>query len=224
MPKAPLLIRGDLRYPYRSPSVKVTAEHRHRLAYVYVRQSTVFQVTHHVESTERQYHLRQRALALGWLPEAIAIIDEDQGHSAASAAHRPGFQRLVAEIAAGAVGLVLMLEASRLARCGSDWHRLIELCSLSRTLIADEQAVYDPREPNDRLLLGVKGTLSEAELMTLRTRLYEGRWNKARQGQLGRALPTGYGRAPDGRWSKDPNRHVQQRLAYVLDLFPNNIL
>jgi DNA invertase Pin-like site-specific DNA recombinase len=114
---------------------------------------------------------------------------------------------------------VLMLEASRLAGCGSDWHRLIELCSLSRTLIADEQAVYDPREPNDRLLLGVKGTLSEAELMTLRTRLYEGRWNKARKGQLGRSIPTGYVRDPDGRWSKDPNRHVQQRLAYVFTLF-----
>jgi DNA invertase Pin-like site-specific DNA recombinase len=189
------------------------------VAYIYVRQSTVFQVTHHVESTERQYNLRHRALALGWMPEAIAIIDEDQGRSATSADHRQGFQRLVAEIAAGAVGLVLMLEASRLARCGSDWHRLIELCSLSRTLIADEQAGYDPREPNDRLLLGVKGTLSEAELMTLRTRLYEGRWNKARKGQLGRSIPTGYVRDPDGRWIKDPNRHVQQRLAYVFTLF-----
>jgi len=206
-------------YPYRSPSVKVTAEHRQRLAYVYVRQSTVFQVLHHAESTERQYNLRQRALALGWTPEAIVIIDEDQGRSAASAEHRQGFQRLVAEIATGAVGLVLMLEASRLARSGSDWHRLIELCSLSRTLIADEQAVYDPREPNDRLLLGVKGTLSEAELMTLRTRLYEGRWNKARKGQLGRSIPTGYVHDPDGRWRQDPDRHVQQRLSYVFTLF-----
>ena len=142
-----------------------------------------------------------------------------KGRRAASAEHRQGFQRLVAEVAAGAVGLVLMLEASRLARCGSDWHRLIELCSLTRTLIADEQSVYDPREPNDRLLLGVKGTLSEAELMTLRTRLYEGRWNKARKGQLGRSLPTGYVRDPDGRWVKDPDRQVQERLGYVFTLF-----
>jgi DNA invertase Pin-like site-specific DNA recombinase len=139
--------------------------------------------------------------------------------SAASADHRHGFQRLVAEVAAGQVGLVLMLEASRLARCGSDWHRLIELCSLAHTLIADEQAVYDPREPNDRLLLGVKGTLSEAELMTLRTRLFEGRWDKARKGQLGRSIPTGYVLDPDGRWVKDPDRHVQERLDYVFALF-----
>ncbi len=112
-----------------------------------------------------------------------------------------------------------MLEASRLARCGSDWHRLIEICSLTRTLIADEQAVYDPRQPNDRLLLGVKGTLSEAELMTLRTRLHEGRWNKARKGQLHRSIPTGYVMSPDGEWVKDPDRQVQDRLDYVFALF-----
>ena len=192
-------------FPYRSASAKITPDHHQRRAYVYVRQSTVFQVVHHRESTERQYNLHQRAQALGWSPAAIAIIDEDQGQSAAAAEHRHGFQRLVAAVAAGEVGLVLMLEASRLARCGSDWHRLIELCSLTHTLIADEQSVYDPREPNDRLLLGVKGTLSEAELMTLRTRLFEGRWNKARKGQLGRSLPTGYVRDPAGRWVKDPD-------------------
>jgi DNA invertase Pin-like site-specific DNA recombinase len=204
---------------YRSASSKITADHRRRKACVYVRQSTVFQVHHHRESTERQYQLRQRALDLGWAVEAIMIIDQDQGQSAASAAHRHGFQQRVSEVAAGEVGLVLMLEASRLARCGSDWHRLIELCSLSHTLIADEQAVYDPREPNDRLLLGVKGTVSEAELMTLRTRLYEGRWNKARRGELGRSIPTGYVRDPDGRWLKDPDRQVQDRLEYVFGLF-----
>lgn len=206
-------------YAYRSASSKITAAHRRRKACVYVRQSTVFQVHHHRESTERQYQLRQRALDLGWAAEAIMIIDQDQGQSAASAEHRHGFQQLVAEVAAGEVGLVLMLEASRLARCGSDWHRLIEICSLSHTLIADEQSVYDAREPNDRLLLGVKGTLSEAELMTLRTRLYEGRWNKARRGELGRSIPTGYVRDPDGRWNKDPNRQVQDRLDYVFRLF-----
>lgn len=204
---------------YRSASSKITAAHQRRRACVYVRQSTVFQVNHHRESTERQYNLRQRAQLLGWSPEAITVIDEDQGQSAASADHRHGFQRLVAEIAAGEIGLVLMLEASRLARCGSDWHRLIELCSLTQTLIADEQAVYDPREPNDRLLLGVKGTLSEAELMTLRTRLFEGRWNKARKGQLGRSIPTGYVRDPEGRWVKDPDRQVHDRLVYLFALF-----
>ena len=206
-------------YANRSSSTKITAAHRQRRACVYVRQSTVFQIHHHRESTERQYNLRQRAQALGWSPEAIVIIDEDQGQSGTSAAHRQGFQRLVAEVAAGEIGVVLSLEASRLARCGSDWHRLIELCSLSHALIADEYAVYDPREPNDRLLLGVKGTLSEAELMTLRTRLYEGRWNKARKGELGRSVPTGYLLDEQKRWIKDPDRQVQQRLEYVFKLF-----
>lgn len=206
-------------YSYRSESSKITAAHQQRRAYVYVRQSTVFQTIHHRESTERQYNLRQRAEALGWSAEAITVIDEDQGQSAVSANHRHGFQRLVTAVAAGEVGLVLMLEASRLSRCGSDWHRLIELCSLSQTLIADEQSVYDPRQPNDRLLLGVKGTLSEAELMTLRTRLFEGRWNKARKGQLGRPLPVGYVYDAEGRWVKDPDLQVQDRLTYMFDLF-----
>ena len=200
-------------------SAKIRADHLQRRACVYIRQSTVFQVTHHRESTERQYNLRQRAIDLGWTGGAIDIIDEDQGQSATSAEHRRGFQRLAAELAAREVGIVLMLEASRLARCGSDWHRLIEICSLSETLIADELAVYDPREPNDRLLLGVKGTLSEAELMTLRTRLYEGRWNKARKGQLARSVPTGYVVDGEGRWVKDPDGQVQARLAYVFALF-----
>jgi DNA invertase Pin-like site-specific DNA recombinase len=206
-------------YAYRSSGSKITPDHQHRTACVYVRQSTLTQVTHHRESTERQYNLRQRALSLGWSDETIEVIDEDQGQSGTSAAHRHGFQRLVADVAAGKIGLVLSLEASRLARCGSDWHRLIELCSLSHTLIADEHSVYDPREPNDRLLLGVKGTLSEAELMTLRTRLYEGRWNKARKGELGRSVPTGYLRDERGRWIKDPDHQVRQRLDYVFQLF-----
>ncbi|HEY9664594.1 MAG TPA: recombinase family protein, partial [Allocoleopsis sp.] len=206
-------------YSYRSATSKITAAHHQRQACVYVRQSTVFQVVHHRESTERQYNLRQRAQALGWSDKNILVIDEDQGQSAASAEHRHGFQRLVMAVAAGEVGLVLMLEASRLSRCGSDWHRLIELCSLTQTLIADEQSIYDPREPNDRLLLGVKGTLSEAELMTLRTRLFEGRWNKARKGQLGRSIPIGYLSDEQGRWLKDPDQQVQDRLSYLFALF-----
>ncbi len=202
-----------------TPSPKIRTDHLERRACVYIRQSTVFQVTHHRESTERQYNLRERALALGWRPGTIDVIDEDQGQSATSAEHRHGFQRLAAEVAARQVGIVFMLEASRLSRRGSDWHRLIEVCSVTQTLIADEMAVYDPREPNDRLLLGVKGTLSEAELFTLRTRLYEGRWNKARKGQLARSVPTGYQVDHQGEWVKDPNLHVQERLDYVFALF-----
>jgi len=200
-------------------SSKISNTQLTRKAYVYVRQSTPTQILLHHESTERQYHLRQRALDLGWAPTQIEIIDEDQGRSGQTAAHRSGFQRLVAEVGLGQVGVVLMLEASRLARNNGDWYQLIEICGVSRTLIADEQAVYDPREPNDRLLLGVKGTLSEAELFTLRTRLYEGRWNKARKGTLVFPLPVGYVRGSDGGWDLDPNLLVRERLHAIFDTF-----
>src|SRR5260370_26330178 len=171
------------------------------------------------ESTERQYHLRDRAIELGWPPNRVEIIDEDQGRSGSSAEHRAGFQRLVSEVGLGKVGIVLMLEASRLARNNSDWYRLIEICGLSATLIADEGAVYNPRDPNDRLLLGVKGTISEAELFTLRTRLYEGRWNKARKGRLTFALPTGYIRGAEGQWEVDPDVQVRERLGVWFEIF-----
>jgi len=197
----------------------ITATHRERMAYVYVRQSTLWQVHEHQESTERQYRLQERALSLGWPPTAIEVIDEDQGRSGSSTATRTGFRRLVSEVSLGQVGMVLMLEASRLARNSSDWHQLIELCGLSHTLLADEGTVYDPRDPNDRLLLGVKGTLSEAELFTLRTRLHEGRWNKARKGLLQFPLPTGYVRASDGAWELDPDQQVRERLAYLFEAF-----
>src|SRR6266702_8720211 len=200
-------------------AAKIQSTHCERTAYVYVRQSTPLQVIENRESTERQYHLRDRAIELGWPPNRVEIIDEDQGRSGSSAEHRAGFQRLVSEVGLGKVGIVLMLEASRLARNNSDWHRLIEICGLSATLIADESAVYNPREPNDRLLLGVKGTLSEAELFTLRTRLYEGRWNKARKGLLQYPLPVGYVRAPDGTWDLDPDQQVRERLAYLFEAF-----
>lgn len=201
------------------PTAKVQPTHQARLAYVYVRQSTPLQVRQHQESTERQYRLRERAVTLGWPPTAVAVIDEDQGRSGSAAAHRPGFQRLVAEVGLGHVGVVLMLEASRLARNNGDWHRLVEICGVSRTLLADETAVYDPRDPNDRLLLGVKGTLSEAELFTLRTRLHEGRWHKARKGQLRFPLPIGYVLGADGEWAPDPDIRVRERLAYVFEAF-----
>jgi DNA invertase Pin-like site-specific DNA recombinase len=200
-------------------AAKIQRTHQERLACVYIRQSTPGQVQHHHESTERQYQLRERAIALGWPPTGVEVIDEDQGRTGSTAIHRTGFQRLVSEVGLGKVGVVLMLEASRLARNNSDWHHLIELCGLRSTLIADEGAVYDPRDPNDRLLLGVKGTLSEAELFTLRLRLYEGRWNKARKGTLQFPLPTGYVRGPDGGWELDPDTQVRERVAYVFDAF-----
>jgi DNA invertase Pin-like site-specific DNA recombinase len=200
-------------------AAKIQSTHCERLAFVYVRQSTPLQVIENRESTERQYHLRERAVELGWPPSRVEVIDEDQGRSGSTAAHRTGFQRLASEVSLGKVGIVFMLEASRLARNNSDWYRLIEICGVSGTLIADEGAVYNPREPNDRLLLGVKGTLSEAELFTLRTRLYEGRWNKARKGLLHFPLPVGYVSAEDGGWALDPDTQVRERLDYVFDSF-----
>ena len=204
--------------------VKIQNRHCERLAYVYVRQSTPWQVIEHRESTERQYHLRERALELGWPASRVEVIDEDQGRSGRTAAHRSGFQRLVREVGLGRVGVVLMLEASRLARNNSDWYRLIEICGLAGTLIADEGAIYNPREPNDRLLLGVKGTLSEAELFTLRTRLYEGRWNKARKGLLQFPLPVGFVYGADGGWELDPDTQVRERLQYVFASFRRHLV
>ncbi len=165
--------------------------------------------TENRESGARQYNLAERAAALGWPVSSIMTIDEDQGRSATTADHRHGFKKLVAEISEGQVGIVLALEASRLARSSADWHRLIEICGITRTLLADETAVYDPRDPNDRLLLGVKGTISEAELFTLRCRLHEGRWNKARRGALTRSLPVGFVLTEAGTVVKAPDRGIR---------------
>jgi DNA invertase Pin-like site-specific DNA recombinase len=200
-------------------TAKIQSMHCERIAFVYVRQSTPLQVIEHRESTERQYHLRDRAIELGWPPSRVEVIDEDQGRSGSTAAHRTGFQRLVSEVGLGKVGIVFMLEAWRLARNNGDWYPLIEICGVSGTLIADESAVYNPREPNDRLLLGVKGTLSEAELFTLRTRLYEGRWNKARKGLLHFSLPVGYIPTEDGSWALDPDTQVRERVAFLFESF-----
>ena len=159
---------------------KVTASHLKRDAYLYVRQSTLRQVFENTESTTRQYALRERAVALGWPIERVVTIDSDLGQSAASAVDREGFQKLVAEVGLGHVGIVLGLEVSRLARSSTDWHRLLEICALTDTLILDEDGVYEPGHFNDRLLLGLKGTMSEAELHVLHARL--ARWC-AQQGQ-----------------------------------------
>src|SRR3954453_15953474 len=173
-------------------SEKVQGRHQDRLAIVYVRQSTLSQVEQHQESTRLQYALVERALQLGWARERIEVIDDDLGRSGASAVDRPGFQRLVAEVGLGRVGLVLGVEMSRLARSCRDWHQLLEICAVFDTLLADTDGVYDPGFYNDRPLLGLKGTMSEAELHLLKTRMHEGRRAKAQRGELRFHLPRGY--------------------------------
>jgi len=199
---------------------KVGNEHLRRQAIAYIRQSSPHQVRQNKESRQRQYALVERAQALGWPAKSIKTIDEDQARTATTSTHRHGFKKLLAEVGSGQVGVVFALEASRLARSNADWHRLVEICVVTQTLLADESAVYDPREPNDRLLLGVKGTISEAEIFTLRCRLHEGRWNKAKRGELTRSLPVGYVSIEEtGDVAKDPDRRVQRRLEYVFRLF-----
>ena len=191
---------------------KVTAGHLRRDAYLYVRQSTLRQVFENTESTQRQYDLRQQAVRLGWPLERVIVIDTDQGKSGASAADREGFQKLVTEVSLGHAGIVLGLEVSRLARNSTDWHRLLEICALTDTLILDEDGLYDPRHFNDRLLLGMKGTLSETELHVLRARLQGGILNKARRGELRKILPTGLEYDDDGKVILDPDRQIQQTV------------
>ena len=171
---------------------KITASHLARQAIVYLRQSSPAQVEHNRESTQRQYALANRARELGWSDEQIVVIDEDLGLSGAGAVARAGFARLTTEVALGRVGLVLGLEVSRLARNNADWHRLIELAGLTDTLIGDADGIYHPALFNDRLLLGLKGTMSEAELHVLRARLNGGIRNKAERGELRRGLPVGF--------------------------------
>ncbi|MGH2863362.1 MAG: recombinase family protein [Solirubrobacteraceae bacterium] len=198
---------------------KVTAGHLARTAFLYVRQSTLRQVLHNTESTQRQYALRRRAIALGWPQEQIVVIDTDQGQSGASAADREGFQRLVAEVGLGKAGIVLGLEVSRLARNNADWHRLLEICGLSGTLICDEDGLYDPADFNDRLLLGLKGTMSEAELHFIRARLQGGILSKARRGELQMPLPVGLVYDPAGQVVLDPDTSVQNALNHVFATF-----
>jgi DNA invertase Pin-like site-specific DNA recombinase len=197
---------------------KVTASHLQRSAYLYVRQSTVRQVFENTESTQRQYALRQRAVALGWPTDRVIVIDTDLGQSGASAVDRAGFQRLVADVGMGRAGIVLGLEVSRLARNSTDWHRLLEICALTDTLILDEDGVYDPAHFNDRLLLGLKGTMSEAELHVLRARLRGGILNKARRGELRCRLPVGF--VYDGeRVVLDPDTQVQESVRLLFQTF-----
>ena len=198
-----------------SQSTTVTADHLRRLAYLYVRQSSLQQVHDHQESTARQYALKRRALALGWAPDRIVVIDDDLGLSGASAVERTGFQRVVADVGLGRVGLVMGLEVSRLARNSSDWHRLLEICALSETLILDEDGLYDPAHFNDRLLLGLKGTMSEADaqLHVLRARLIGGQLNKARRGELWIRPPLGMVFDAGGKLMLDPDDQVRAPMS-----------
>ena len=198
---------------------KVTDEHRAKLAYVYIRQSSLSQVNKHAESTELQYHLVERAKHLGWPRERIKVIDEDLGKSGASADERFGFQHLIAEIGLARVGLVVSLDASRLARNNSDWYQLIELCSLFGALIADSERLYNPSTYHDRLLLGLSGMMSEAELHHLKLRLHSGEWHKAERGELRLPLPAGLARTRDGQVVLCPDEEVQSRLRLVFKKF-----
>ena len=198
---------------------KVTASHLRRDAYLYVRQSTLRQVFENTESTRRQYALRERAVALGWPIERVIVIDSDQGQSGASSADREGFQKLVGEVGMGRAGIVLGLEVSRLARNSTDWHRLLEICALTDTLILDEDGMYNPGDFNDRLLLGLKGTMSEAELHVLRARLRGGILNQARRGALKMPLPVGLVYDPTGKVVLDPDRQVRQSIAHLFESF-----
>ena len=198
---------------------KIRDRHLDRLAIVYVRQSTPHQVRENRESRDRQYALADLAVAFGWPSDRVLVIDEDQGQSGRSAFDRSGFQRLLAEVTMGHVGMVLGLEMSRLARSSADWHRLLEMCALCGTLLADQDGVYDPTEANDRLLLGLKGTLSEAEMFTLRNRLERGRQNKAARGELFYGVPTGYLQLPTGEVVLDPDEQVCDMVRLIFEKF-----
>ncbi|MEE4378815.1 MAG: recombinase family protein [Candidatus Competibacteraceae bacterium] len=205
--------------PANTISPKVTTAHQAKLAYVYIRQSSLSQVTRHGESTELQYRLAERAGALGWPLERIKVIDDDLGKSAASSEQRWGFQQLLAEIGLAQVGLVLSWDASRLARNNSDWHHLIELCSMFGVLIADGEQLYDPLQYHDRLLLGLSGMMSEAELHQLKLRLQAGERQKAERGELRLPLPAGLERQRDGRVILNPDEEIQARIRLVFAKF-----
>jgi DNA invertase Pin-like site-specific DNA recombinase len=205
--------------PLAAPPAKLRPDHLARQALIYVRQSTLAQVRDHTASTARQYDLVGRARDLGWPEEQIVVLDQDQGRSGATAAGRDGFQELVAAVGLGRAGAVVSLEASRLARASSDWYRLLEICALTDTLVIDEDGLDDPGQYNDRLLLGFKGTMSEAELHWLRARLLGGKLAKAQQGALRVKLPTGLVHDPAGGVVLDPDEAVRHAIRLVFDLF-----
>ncbi len=201
------------------PHSKIGPRHLQRRALVYIRQSTPQQLIRHTESTKLQYALTDRAHHLGWARDRIEVIDEDLGRSGASAMGRPGFQRLVAEVGLEQIGVILAIEVSRFARSCLDWYQLLEVCALFGTLIADSDGVYDPADYNDRLLLGLRGTMSEAELHLIKRRMHDGRLAKARRGELAMALPIGYRRRPSGEVVKEPDEQARTVVETVFEQF-----
>ena len=199
-------------------TAKITDRHLSRMACVYIRQSTVAQVRFNQESTERQYNLSSKAQTLGWRPEQIRVLDRDLGQSGARATNREDFKALVSDVAMGNVGAIFSLEASRLARSNQDWHRLLELCAITNTLVIDEDGCYDPTEFNDGLVLGMKGTFAQAELHIIRARLHGGKLNKAKKGELRFPLPVGYV-WDDDKIVLDPDQEVQGAVRTVFELF-----
>ena len=197
---------------------KIAEQHLSRVACIYIRQSTQGQVRFNQESTERQYNLKNKAQSLGWSPERIRILDRDLGQSGARTTNREDFKSLVSEVAMGHVGAIFSLEASRLARSNKDWHRLLELCAITSTLVIDEDGCYDPSEFNDSLVLGMKGTFAQAELHIIRARLHGGKLNKARKGELRFPLPVGYV-FEDDKIAFDPDQEVQGAVRTLFDLF-----
>lgn len=198
---------------------KIRPRHCDRLAVVYVRQSTPQQVAGNRESSDLQYQLRRRAVSLGWAADRVVVIDDDQGLSGASVENRPGFQRLLAEVSLGHVGVVFGREMSRLSRSCKDWYQLLELCGLFQVLLADADGVFDPTDPNDRMLLGLRGMMSEAEIHVLKTRLHQGKLNKARRGELFTCVPVGYVRSPDGGIALDPDDQVRSVVSLAFAKF-----
>ena len=198
---------------------KITVDHLSRKAYLYVRQSSIRQVVENTESTKRQYALKERALSLGWAASDIIVIDSDLGQSGSSSQDRSGFKQLVCEVSLGNAGIVLGLEVSRLARNSSDWHRLLEICALANTLILDEDGIYDPGHFNDRLLLGLKGTMSEAELHIIHARLVGGFLAKAKRGELKCPLPMGFIYDQANHIVLDPDQQIQQSIQMLFDVF-----
>ena len=210
--------------PQGSPSVtawstKLKLDHHERLAIIYVRQSTAHQVLHHRESTARQYSLVDMAAQLGWSPDRIEVIDEDQGQSGASAEGRSGFQRILAEVSLNHVGIIFSIELSRLARSNKDWHQLIELCAIFGTMLADQDGLYNPTDYNDRLLLGLRGIMNEAELHILQGRMHQALLNKAKRGEVYMRAPIGYVKLPSGKFGLDPDEQVQGIVRMIFDEF-----
>jgi DNA invertase Pin-like site-specific DNA recombinase len=198
---------------------KIAEHHRSKPAYIYLRQSTPGQVRHHQESTERQYALREMAMELGWSESLIRTLDRDLGKTGTEMTRREDFKTLVADVSMGQVGAVFALEASRLARSNLDWHRLLELCALTTTLVIDEDGCYDPADFNDGLLLGLKGTMAQAELHFLHARLQGGKLNKAKKGELRFPLPVGFCYADESRIILDPDDEVRGAVGLVFRLF-----